>query len=95
MESLKGEALIIRGLAGLGRSRENAVSSKIAYLMWVSFRFGICLGSVGLALKPYVMPTLVLLALLHLLLRSLASTQRHPLREDSQLPGDPAFPWLP
>ena len=33
--------------------------SKINYLMSVSVRFGICFGSVGFALKPYMKPTLL------------------------------------
>ena len=43
----------------VGRSGGDAVPpSKINYLMSVSVRFGICFGSVGLALKPYMKPTL-------------------------------------
>ena len=36
-----------------------APPGKINYLMSVSVRFGICFGSVGFALKPYMKPTLV------------------------------------
>ena len=43
-------------LVGLGG---RSPPSKIIYLMSVSVRFGICFGSAGFALKPYMKPTLI------------------------------------
>ena len=45
---------------GLATAWGDAVPpSKINYLMSVSVRLGICFGSVGIALKPNLKPTLV------------------------------------
>ena len=58
MGSLRGEAPHNSRVGGSGG--DAVPPSKINYLMSVSVRFGICFGSVGFALKPYMKPTLLL-----------------------------------